>query len=139
MKLRVKGDSLRLRLLRSEVEQLGRSGRVEETVNFSFAPQVKLIYALETSVDVKQIEASFENNRIAVRVPFELARTWIESEQVGISNDNPVYDAAQPDAHKLRLLIEKDFVCLDAGSSSGGDDEDAATAADAYPNPNLRC
>ena len=33
MKLRMKGDSLRLRLTRGEVQELARTGRVEERVH----------------------------------------------------------------------------------------------------------
>jgi hypothetical protein len=114
MKLRFHTNSLRLRLSQSEVVQLGETGRVAESIEFPAGH--RLTYAVELQ-DSAEIAASFDGERIAVAVPAELGRSWIQSEQVGIENPN-----ASP-----RILIEKDFQCLH--QESGGDQ------ADAFPNP----
>jgi len=42
MKLRIRGNSLRLRLLRGEVQQFGETGRVTETIQFGASPAAQL-------------------------------------------------------------------------------------------------
>jgi hypothetical protein len=49
MKLRIKGNSLRLRVSRSELAHLQAGGRIEETIRFAEAPEAKLTYALESA------------------------------------------------------------------------------------------
>ncbi len=99
MKLRMRHNSIRLRLTRSEVDQLQRAGRVEETVEF---PQTPLIFSLETSREVDAIQARFLDGRMTVTVPLEQGRVWATSEEVGIEGE----------FQGLSLLIEKDWPCL---------------------------
>jgi len=49
MKLRIKGNSLRLRVSRSELAHLQAGGRIEETIRFAEAPEAKLTYASESA------------------------------------------------------------------------------------------
>ena len=118
MKLRIRGDSLRLRLTRSEVRQLRASGRVEQTVHFG--PQRALSYVLQRR-EVEAPRASFEGDRIEVALPPGIADTWADSDQVGIEASQ-----ALPEG-QLRLLIEKDFQCL---APRAGEDD-----GDAFPHP----
>jgi hypothetical protein len=46
MKLRLNRGSLRLRLSKSEVEEFGKTGRVEEIVKFGAGPQDSLTYRI---------------------------------------------------------------------------------------------
>lgn len=121
MKLRVRRNSLRLRLSRSEVAQFASSGSVEETVEFGSA-EPSLTYRLCMTPDSETILAIFANNRIDVLVPKVDAENWINSEMVGI-------DAAQQlsDSKTLLILVEKDFACL---VQRENEDE-----KDAFPNP----
>lgn len=105
MKLRIRGNSLRLRLLRGEVAQLRASEKVSETINFGNST---LTYTLQISDSVTEISADFRNDEIAVSLPKELARQWIETEQVGLETAQDI-----PGAESLNILIEKDFICLD--------------------------
>lgn len=118
MKLRLLGNSLRLRLRRGEVRQLAESGWVEERTVFGTAP---LVYALLAD-DVTAVAASFDDRRLTVRVPRALASAWAAGDQVGI-------EASQPAGGEevLRILIEKDFECIDAPPGESQDD--------AFPNP----
>ena len=116
MKLRIRGNSIRLRLTRSEVAQFADAGVVEETLDFGPGkPQFK--YSLVSSNDAPELSAEFGGGVIRVTVPSDRVRAWADSERVGIES-----------ANGLRLLIEKDFACM---SERDGEDE-----ADAYPNPN---
>ena len=49
MKLLIKGDSLRLRVTRSELARLLIGERIEDSIDFSSAPDVHLNYALRSA------------------------------------------------------------------------------------------
>ena len=51
MKFRINGNSLRLRVTRSELERLVKNARIEETIYFSPDEQSRLTYVLEHSPD----------------------------------------------------------------------------------------
>lgn len=104
MKLRMKGDSLRLRLTRGEVQQLAESGRVEERVHIS--PHGVLVYRLQRAAAAATLGATFDNGVIEIQVPESVARDWCASERVTLDH------VQQHGAVDLRIVIEKDFACL---------------------------
>ena len=119
MKLRLRGNTLRLRLRQGEVRQLAETGWVEERTEF--APgSPPLVYALRAD-DAPAVGASFDRGHIIVRVPRATARQWAAGEQVGIEG------AQETGGEPLHILIEKDFACLDAAAGESQDD--------AFPNP----
>jgi hypothetical protein len=118
MKLRIRGNSLRLRLTQSEVARLDEAGRVEEAV--AFAPGIVLRYAVETRDDVERTRAALDDGRLCVVVPTAEARRWITSDVAGIE-----VEQANGSSEPLRVVVEKDFACLHRASED----------ADAYPNP----
>jgi hypothetical protein len=126
MKLRIKGNSIRLRLLRSEVERFAAAGQISETVEFGPGPTSFFRYTLLISPDVKTTSAEFRGNEIAIMVPEATARMWIKSDMVG-------FDIAQPigNGDTLSILVEKDFVCLDRPNDPDRED--------AFPNPSSEC
>jgi hypothetical protein len=107
MKLRIRGNSVRVRLGESEVAQLVESGRVSERVRFSAVPGESLTYTIASSAEAKEIAASFAENEIKVVVPAVAAKEWAGSTQVGMDRVQPI-DADGG----LSILIEKDFRCL---------------------------
>jgi hypothetical protein len=115
MKLRIQGDSLRLRLTQKDVAQLVGHGRLESRIEF--APGQALVYLLERSFHAKSVDATFDGHAIRVTLPAQVMTEWAESDQVCIEASS----AAGP-----QLLIEKDFQCL---HSRGEQDRDA------YSNP----
>lgn len=115
MKLRIQGNSLRLRLTQTEVARLHASGHVESCIEF--APGRVLTYALEGSPQARSVTASYDGSAILVRLPAPLMKDWAEGDQVSIAG------ASQA---SLQLLIEKDFKCLHKP-----DQQDP----DAYPHP----
>ncbi len=106
MKLRIKGNTLRLRLSKSEVAKIGSEGYVEDTIHF--AGNARLKYAMQVS-DVPSLSASMEHCTITVHLPKALAKTWVETEQVGFEANQPLENGAS-----LYILVEKDFQCLTA-------------------------
>lgn len=126
MKLRIRGNSLRLRLTKSEVAEISAGSAVEETVEFGGEPAQQLIYALVPTRDVESPTAVFDSGRIIVYIPKAQADEWARTNQIGIEAEKTVGD----DGRALRILIEKDFTCLEP--RTGG--EDADTFAHPFQN-----
>ena len=82
MKLRIKGNIIRLRLTQSEVATVGAGGRVQELT--LFGPQAQFCYALE-AVDTSHVEADYTNNTITVRVPRTMANDWASTDLVSLT------------------------------------------------------
>lgn len=121
MKLRIRGNSLRLRVSRSETALLMQAGRIEETIRFGAENDAKLTYALEHSDAKPEISVRYQSSEVTVTVPTEEARRWSEGDQVGLYCDFAIGGEA------LAVLVEKDFACLD------GSDADNK---DTFENPN---
>jgi hypothetical protein len=124
MKLRIKGDSLRLRLTQGEVRTLAESGSVEDRVRFGAG--AALVYRLRRDPSAAAIAASYVNGAVEVRLPEGAALGWCKSNEVTLQGAQP----AAPDA-ELRIVVEKDFACLTVRE---GEDE-----SDNFPNPNPSC
>jgi hypothetical protein len=118
MKIRIKGNSLRYRLTRPEVERFVAEGYLEEKINFGVAV---LSYTL-CRTDGQQLSASFRDNRITVYIPGALTEGWVTSERVGFENHVGLADGGET----LYLLVEKDYTCLE---------NVAEDQSDNYPNP----
>ena len=122
MKLRIRGDSLRLRLTQPEVALLAERGLVEDSI--AFAAGARLTYALVCSG--AKLAAKLDGPRVEVTVPVDLARAWAASDTVGLEGNQ---DAG--DGRTLRILVEKDYACL---TKRPNEDD-----TDAFPNPNTSC
>lgn len=124
MKLRVRGDSLRLRLTQAEVARVGAGERVEESIRFGAGAADRLVYAI--MADEKEgVRASFASNEVCIMLPRTAAREWANGSDVSIEAKQPIDDAAE-----LMILVEKDFACL---KPRAGEDD-----TDAFPNPLAR-
>ncbi len=119
MKLRIQGNSLRLRLSRGEVERLDKTGSVHDGIEFG--PGSKLTYYLKVSNDASAAQARLNGSTLEVDVPGALVRDWAQSDRVGISAEQYL-DAERT----LLILIEKDFACI---HKEGRPEEDT------FPNP----
>ena len=124
MKLRILGDTLRLRLSQADMQRLTETGRVEETTHFG--PGTALVYAIERDAERESVGACFDQGTITVGVPPGMLRGWTESEEVSMRATQSVEDG-----HSLSLLIEKDFKCL--VPREGEEDYDG------FANPNVTC
>jgi hypothetical protein len=115
MKLRVKNNSVRLRLTQTEVVRLDQSGQVEEAVEFGAEPHQRFVYRLESDAQTEIVRATISNNLITIFLPKKQADRWINTAQIGIETEQDIGGGKT-----LRLLIEKDFACLEP---RGGDDD----------------
>ncbi|MCY7348806.1 MAG: hypothetical protein LH614_21665 [Pyrinomonadaceae bacterium] len=121
MKLRVKNNSVRLRLTPGDVARFNDSGRVEEAIEFGIEPHQRFVYALETGLETERMRATIENNRITIFVPKTQADEWTNTARVEMESEQDTGGVS------LRLLIEKDFACLEP--RAGEEDENT------YPHP----
>lgn len=122
MKLRIKGNSLRLRVSRSELDLLMAGGCIEETIRFAPEPEAKLTYALDSAAGLLTPIVRYSQERIAIVVDQDELRFRNEPGQVGIYASVPV------GSHEsLEVIVEKDFACLD-----GSDEENEDTFANPY-------
>jgi len=120
MKIRIKGNTLRYRLTKTEVSNLAANGIVEEQTEFN---EQTFTYALKAKSGIENLEASFTNNTITIYFPASKTEEWRDGEQVGHHFDMPLKNGKE-----LFILVEKDFVCLDETHEDQGDN---------YPNPLL--
>ncbi len=120
MKLRIKGDSLRLRVAPSEMARLLESGRLEETIHFGAGHDESLTYALERQANAGSLGVRYQPGRVTVVLPSAEARDWAGGDAVG------VYGAVEVGARHLQVAVEKDWACLDKNEAENGD---------TFPNP----
>ena len=119
MKLRIKGDSLRLRLAQGEMRALAEQGEVADRI--SFPGGATLGYRLRIDHKSSDISISYESNLIDIRVPKALSERWYGTDLVTLS-------ASQKTAGgELRIVLEKDWACL---APRAGEDE-----SDNFPHP----
>jgi hypothetical protein len=121
MKLRIKGNSLRLRVSRSEVARLLSGDCLEDTIHFAPEPSAKFTYALQQEPSVSRPIVRYARNKVTILIPAIQANEWGFTDQVGISEDISLGDVGT-----LALLIEKDFACLDRSDEENHD---------TFPNP----
>ena len=120
MKLRVRDNSIRLRLTQTEVELARTDGLVRGTV--PLAGNSNFEYVLESSPATVKPEAHMSNNVLTVRIPEAEILSWSGSDEVSISATQ-LLDGGD----ELSILVEKDFSCL---APREGEDE-----SDMYPHP----
>ena len=120
MKLRIRDNSIRLRLSKTEVDTVNSDGLVRGQVQF--AGSNSFTYVLESSPATVKPEAHFSNNVLTVRIPQLDVKQWAESERVSISSEQNL-----DEKEHLKILVEKDFACL---APREGEDE-----SDLYPHP----
>jgi NOL1/NOP2/fmu family ribosome biogenesis protein len=119
VKLRFQSNSIRLRLKRGEVAQLAKTFCVEESIVIGTKETFQ--YRLEASRDVETLQVQLKAGRLVIQVPAEMARRWVEGNDVGIEATLSA-DRDQP----LHVLIEKDFACLHGPSEKN---------VDTFPHP----
>ena len=119
MKLRIKGNAIRLRLSKPEVEKLAADGFLEERTPFGGK---NFTYSLRTKAGIHALSANFKAGKINVFVPKIFIKEWAGNDVTGFDTYMPVSDV-----ESLYILVEKDFKCV------GNTTEDQS---DNYQNPN---
>jgi hypothetical protein len=123
MKIRIKGNSIRYRPTKTEIDNFGRNGWLEEKTEFLNGPSFH--YRLERKAGIENMEASFCGNRICIFVPEKITTEWTTTDIVGFDTKIKIGIVKE-----LALLVEKDLVCLDHTFEDQSDN---------FPNPNKAC
>lgn len=118
MKIRLKGNSIRYRLTKSEVQTFCENGFFKETT--AFGNRV-FSYSIAISKGEELMKAIFEDSGITLFLDEKACEGWANSSQVGFRHTMQLGDGKE-----LALLLEKDFVCMD---------ETVEDQSDNYPNP----
>ena len=114
----MKGNSVRIRITKPELEYFDREKYLEESVNFG---SNKLVYALSSLEKPEVLSVNYENNKITLHLPPAVADEWANTERVGVESEIELSDGK-----KLYILLEKDFKCLDNTMED---------QSDSFPNP----
>lgn len=122
MKIRIKGNSVRFRLTKTDVDIITQQGYHEEATHFGNAV---FKYALKKTETSDALSATYSDHTITVFMPETFLNGWAENDIISIKGNMPIGND-----ESLFLLVEKDFVCLDHT------DEDQS---DNYANPNKTC
>ena len=116
MKIRIKGNSLRLRLMCSEVARFLAGDCLEETIHFAPEASAKCTYALQREPAMNLPTVRYRESKVAILIPADQANTWGCSDQVGLAESISLGEFGS-----LALLIEKDFACLDRSEEDNQD------------------
>ena len=120
MKLRIHGNSIRLRLTRSEVARFTETGKIEATLQFGPGAAQRMTYGLETDPGISGLRASGSAEHLIIRVATEIAKEWTSTDRVAISDEQSANGAAA-----VSILVEKEFRRLHGAKYN----------PDLYPNP----
>jgi len=104
MKLRLRGNTLRLRLNQKEVERLAAGEVLREGIQFPGS--TSLSYLLKVAPQ-GEAQAFFEGGRIHIIAPRAPIADWAANDELGI------YFSLPTGATPLEIAIEKDLVCID--------------------------
>jgi len=116
MKLRMKGNSVRLRIARSELARLGAGECVEESSRLGPAPESTLRYSLKSDESASDLRVEYQSGHIAVLVPAQSMNNWCANDEVGMY---ALQDLGN--AESLEIAVEKDYACLDRSAEDNED------------------
>jgi hypothetical protein len=120
VKLRIRDNSVRLRLMRGEVDALRDDGIVQSRTAFPGGRE--FVYEVESSPASVSPGAFLSDGKVTIRLPESAVLAWANSEQVSITGEQQ-----HKNGDKLDILVEKDFACL---APREGEDE-----SDMFPHP----
>ena len=99
MKIRILDNSIRLRISQSEMNDLNESGSIQRTMNFQNGNRFK--YGLYKS-GTNDLTAEMKENEIRVLIPISKVEELVHTDLIGVEEDS----------RGLKVLVEKDFKCL---------------------------
>ena len=109
-------------MTRGDVDAFEKTGSVQEIIHFGEAFGGPLTYRLQRA-NVMDLTTTYREGEIIIEVPNDIATQWANDQTfIGLEH------LANPESENpLRILVEKDFKCLQIRK-----DEDES---DAFPNP----
>ena len=100
MKLRIRGNSLTLRVSKTELAKLAEAGNVEDTMRFS--SEQSLRYGIEVR-PTGAVTATFAGASILVTLPKARLDLWSRPDEVSVEGSQPIGGGKV-----LQIVLEKD-------------------------------
>jgi hypothetical protein len=100
MKLWIRGNSLRLRVSKTELEKIAETGKAEDAVRFSSE------HALRYGIEVRPtgaVTAAFADAAILVTLPKSRLDLWQRPDEVSVEGSQPIGGGKV-----LQIVLEKD-------------------------------
>jgi len=117
MKLRIRGNSIRLRIQRQELETLCTQGALLEELRLGPGNDATFRYALERH-DGASVQVTFKQGLLRVSLPVDWIAELANTERTGWDSE---VDTGE--GNSVRVMVEKDFPCI--VTRPGEDDSDA--------------
>jgi len=103
MKIRLRGNSIRYRLDKTDLELLENTGKVESITHIGTGTLHFCLRGKEITDPIIKLE----HDGVHLLLPQPLLNTWYAPDQVGFELNLP-----NADGSTLHVLVEKDFKCL---------------------------
>lgn len=120
MKLRILGNSVRIRVTQTELTQIAAGEPVQEAVDFGGGSH--FTYQLKSDHEARRPTAHYAQDTMTITLPAAQVSEWASTDQVSIRAEQAVEGGSA-----LKILVEKDFACLQPRE---GEDE-----SDMFPHP----
>jgi hypothetical protein len=128
MKLRIRSNSVRVRLDQEDLAELIEHGRVLDALHFGAGSSHTFAYAVVIgAAPSAHPRADYSSGFLVVTIDRGDAEAWSRGNQVGFDHEQAVPGGT------VRVILEKDFACLDRPEG------DSAEDAWALPNPSEVC
>ncbi len=114
MKLRLRGNSIRLRLTQTEVGLLGSGGQVTDST--ALGPELFLEFGVRPGAH-EHIEISATAHGFFILVPQNTLSHWASGDEEGFEAEVRISDS-----ETTRVTVQKDYACL---KPRGEEDHDA--------------
>lgn len=106
MKLWIRGNSLRLRVSKTELARIADTGKAEDITRFS--SEQSLRYGIEVR-PTGAVTATFADGAILVTLPKARLELWLRPDEVSVEGSQPIGGGKV-----LQIVLEKDGPQLDA-------------------------
>ncbi|NLR79439.1 DUF7009 family protein [Chitinophaga eiseniae] len=103
MKIRIRGNSIRYRLDKTDLELLQNVGKVESITHIGAGT----LHFCIRGKDITDPIIKMEQDGVHLLLPLPQLDTWYLPDQVGFELILPNHDGSE-----LKILVEKDFKCL---------------------------
>jgi hypothetical protein len=112
MKLRIRGNSVRLRVTKTELAKIADTGKIDDLVRFS--SEQSLRYGIEVR-PTGAVTAAFTGAELLVALPKARLDLWLRPTEVSVEGSQPIGGGKV-----LQIVLEKD----DRTPRGSGDDPD---------------
>jgi len=123
MKLRIKDNSLRIRITQPELNRLFHEGEIKAYTRLGPDPSQVFQYGLSVDTKREVLSVHYHCNVLMVTITEGMMTEWKEDDKVGFDTV-----LATGNGEHLRIVIEKDFKCLHPGKNREPE-------LDNYPHP----